>query len=631
MNTNRWAALARSCLGLGLACLTLLGAGFSRAADLPNILWITSEDNGPQLGCYGDTYATTPHIDKLAARGLRYLNAWSTAPVCAPARTTLITGVYPPSTGSQHMRSDVAPPAWLKMFPQYLREAGYHASNNSKEDYNLQKPGKVWDDSSPRAHWRARKPGQPFFAVFNFTETHESQIRKRPHTPVHDPAKVPIPPFHPDTPEVRQDWAQYYDKLTEMDARVGQILQQLAEDGLDGDTVIFYYGDHGPGMPRGKRWLYNTGLRVPLVVVIPEKFRHLAPDDYLPGGATGRLVGFIDFAPTVLNLAGLPIPKFMQGRPFLGPDANARSQYLFGFRDRMDCRYDFSRAVRDAKYQYIRNYRADLPWGQHVSYMFETPTTQVWKKLHDAGKLNPVQDLFWQAKPPEELYDLEADPDEIHNLAADPSHVGTLGRLRSTLRGHLTSTRDLGFLPEMEMHRRADGIPPADLGADRARYPLEEILAMAEAASDPATPRRAEVLAAGLRHRDPAARYWAIQGWLTTPAAAATGAAEKIRPLLADPAPCVQIAAAQFLGLHGQPDDLEPAVETLLRFADCKAANYFEGVAAWNSLDFLDAKATPWKARLAALPTTIPGVSPRCNDYLQRLSKKTLEDLAATP
>jgi arylsulfatase A-like enzyme len=270
----------------------------------PNILWITSEDHGPQMGCYGDRFATTPNVDKLAARGMIYTRAWSCAPVCAPARTVLISGMYATSTGSEHMRSLVPYPAARKMYPQLLHEAGYYCSNNAKEDYNLDKAGKVWDDSSRKAHWKDRKPGQPFFAIFNSEKSHESRIRVRPHTQIHDPAKVRVPAYHPHTPEVRQDWAQYYDVVSEADADAGQRLRELEEAGLAESTIVFYFGDHGSGMPRCKRWPYNSGLHVPLVVYIPEQFKDLRPPEYTPGGKSDRLASFVDFAPTLLSLLG---------------------------------------------------------------------------------------------------------------------------------------------------------------------------------------------------------------------------------------------------------------------------------------------------------------------------------------
>ncbi|MBZ0256690.1 sulfatase, partial [bacterium] len=331
--------------------------------DRPNILWITSEDNGPHMGCYGDSFADTPNLDSLAKKSVIYMNAWSTAPVCAPARTTIISGMYPPSTGSEHMRSMSHLPQGFKMYPQYLREAGYYCTNNSKEDYNLEKPGQVWDDSSKKAHFRNRADGQPFFAIFNFTTTHESQIRKRPHKQVHDPNKVRVPAYHPDTPEVRQDWAQYYDKMTEMDAQAGEILAQLEEDGLTDNTIIFYYGDHGSGMPRSKRWPYNSGLSVPMILHIPEKYKDLRPPDYKRGGSSDRLVGFIDLAQTVLSLAGIKPPAHMQGHAFAGKYTQPEPEYAYGFRGRMDERYDMVRVVRNQQYLYIRNYMPHKIYG----------------------------------------------------------------------------------------------------------------------------------------------------------------------------------------------------------------------------------------------------------------------------
>ncbi len=238
-------------------------------------------------------------------------------------------------------------PEFMKMYPQFLRERGYYCTNNSKEDYNLTKPGQVWDESSGKAHWKNRQPGQPFFAIFNITVSHESQIRTRPHTLVHDPAQAPLPAYHPDTPEVRHDWAQYYDKVTEMDAQAGQRLKELEEAGLADETIIFFYGDHGSGMPRSKRWPYDSGLHVPLIVHVPDKFRELAPKDYQPGGATDRLVAFVDLAPTLLSLAGVKPPEWMQGHAFLGRFEAPPQKYLFGFRGRMDERYDMVRSVRN--------------------------------------------------------------------------------------------------------------------------------------------------------------------------------------------------------------------------------------------------------------------------------------------
>ena len=326
------------------------------AADKPNILWLTSEDHGPEMGCYGDSLARTPNIDGLAKKGMIFNRAWSCAPVCAPARTAIISGMYPSSTGGLHMRTMVAMPAGAKMYPQYLRDAGYYCTNNSKEDYNLVKPDQVWHVASNQAHWRKREKSQPFFAVFNSTKSHESQIRTRPHTAITNPKDVRVPAYHPDLPEVREDWAQYYDKVSEADADAGELLKELDGDGLADETIVFYFGDHGSGMPRSKRWPCNSGIHVPMVVYFPKKWEHLAPKEYQSGGRSDRLVNFVDLAPTVLSIAGIEPPVMMQGRAFAGKFQQAPVPYLFGERGRMDERYDLVRTVTDGRHVYVRNY-----------------------------------------------------------------------------------------------------------------------------------------------------------------------------------------------------------------------------------------------------------------------------------
>ncbi len=269
-----------------LACL-LTGAA-AVASDRPNILWLTSEDHGPHVGAYGDPLARTPTFDALAARGMAYRRAWSTHPVCAPARTAIITGLHGTSSGGVHMRSMVSLPPEMMLFPEYLGAVGYYRTNNVKEDYNVPKTPRTWDESSARAHWRNRAANQPFFAVFNSTKSHESQIRLRPHEAITSPARVRVPSYHPDTPEVRQDWAQYYDKVSEADADAGQRLKEIADAGLAEDTIVFYFSDHGSGLPRSKRWPSNSGLQVPFAVYFPPKWRHLAPPEYAPGGGSRR-------------------------------------------------------------------------------------------------------------------------------------------------------------------------------------------------------------------------------------------------------------------------------------------------------------------------------------------------------
>jgi arylsulfatase A-like enzyme len=600
-----------------------LGAGtLIRAAEQsrPNVLWITCEDIGPHLHACGDNYSVTPNLDALAARGQIYMNAWSNAPVCAPARTTIITGMYPPSTGAEHMRSMTSLPAGMKMYPQFLREAGYYCTNNSKEDYNLEKPGQVWDESSNKGHWRNRGKGRPFFAIFNLGQTHEGQIRRRPHTLVHDPAKVRVPAYHPDTPEVRHDWAQYYDNITTMDAHAGRILDDLRKDGLADDTIVFFYGDHGSGMPRSKRFPFNSGLNVCIVVSVPEKWRHLAPSGYKIGSKSDRLVGFIDLAPTMLSLAGIKAATYHQGQAFMGKYEQPERPYNYGFRGRMDERYDMMRTVRDKRYVYIRNYMPHKIYGQHVSYMFETPTTQVWKKLYDEGKLKPPKTYFWETKPAEELYDLQNDRDEVNNLAKSPQHQETLKRLRKAQQDLALKIRDVGFLSEDDIHRRSKGSTPYELGHDPKRFPFERIMDTAELASS-LKPGVTDELVKRFEETDSAVRYWAAMGILMRGAAGVREAKAPLQKALKDSSPSVRVAAAEALGRYGDNQDVSAALETLRELAPPDKNGAYISMMALNALDAMGSKARPALDTIKTMPTVDPQAPARARSYVARLVK----------
>ena len=604
----------------------LLVIGDSVAAETlaPNILWLSSEDHGPHMGCYGDRYATTPHVDRLAARGMIYSHCWSNAPVCAPARTTIISGMYPPSTGAEHMRSLVAYPQGKKMFPQLLRAAGYYCTNNAKEDYNLAQPGQVWDVSSNKAHWRNRKPGQPFFAVFNSLKSHESKIRTRPHQELHDPARVRVPAYHPDTPEVRKDWAQYYDIITEADTDAGARLKELADAGLADDTIVFYWADHGSGMPRSKRWPCDSGLHVPLVVYIPAKFKHLAPPEYKPGGKSDRLVSFVDFAPTMLSLAEIKPPDWLQGHAFMGRHSAEPQPFIYGFRGRMDERYDLVRSVTDGRFVYVRNYMPHKIYGQHIEYMFQTPTTRVWKQLHDAGKLNAVQDAFWNTKPAEELYDLQNDPDEVMNLAGKPEHEESLKKLRRAQQALALKIRDVGFLPEGELHSRSEGSTPYDIGRDDRQYPMRRVFDMAELASL-MRPEALPALRKGLRDDDSAVRYWAALGLLMQGKKGADAAADELRDALTDSSLNVRIVAAEALAQYGNDADSKRCLTVLVALADAEQTPFFEALAALNALDALGSKTAPVADAIKKLPKKAKAPDARYAPYVPRLT----EDLAA--
>lgn len=628
---HRYVALI--CLFLG----SLVSSSF--AADRPNILWITAEDHGPHLGCYGDAYAVTPNLDALAERSCRYTFCWSNFPVCAPARTTLITGMYAQSLGAEHMRSMVPVPRGFRLLPQHLRAAGYYCSNNVKEDYNVAPEGPVWDESSNKAHWRKRADGQPFFAVFNHTITHESQIRNAIDEAdrIHDPEKVRVPVYQPEAPEVRKDWAQYYDRLTMMDKQAGALLRDLEVDGLADDTIVFFFSDHGSGMPRCKRWLYDSGLHVPLIVHIPERWRHLASPDYEAGGKSSRLVSFVDFAPTLLSLCGVDVPEEYQGQAFLGPNAAKPREHVFGARGRMDERIDMSRSVSDGQYVYIRNYFPHRPQGQHLEYMFQTPTTRVWKRMFDAGQLNEAQSRFWIPKDCEELYDLEADPDEVMNLAGSSEHAATLEELRTALVEQISQIQDVGFLPEEARVRwsAVAGGSAYDFARQEDFYAAQVWHSVAIHAIDPTSPGRNYFAdAEAYLPLQEIALYWAATGALARGESGVQKLHAELRSLLDGDlaqaaSPTARIVAAEALGKFGDEGDLAASLDLLIDFADMKQHGVYTAQAALIAIDELDASAAPLRDRIAALPQKASGVNERMSTYIPRLIEKTLADLDA--
>jgi N-sulfoglucosamine sulfohydrolase len=457
--------------GLLLALIFLLGCAPAAAAQTParpptrpNFVWISTEDMSPRLGAYGDALARTPTLDGLAKQAVRYSNAFTTAPVCAPSRAAIITGVHQNAIGAQHMRTTenrvpelpgpylAVPPFNVKAFPEYLRAAGYFTSNRAKTDYQFGEPFTIWDDQGPKAHWRNRRDkSQPFFSVFNIGVTHESQIF--PSSParkgkplVTDPAKVQVPPYYPDTPLVREELARVYDNIADMDAQVGQILKQLDEDGLSQTTTVFYWSDHGDGVPRAKRSLYDSGLHVPLMI----RGHGLGA-----GLVSEGLVSFVDLAPTLLALAGLEVPTHMQGRVFAGEKSAPERDYVFAARDRMDIEYDMMRSARDKRFLYIRNFQPELPYAGHVIYRNQSNIMQEWFRLQAAGTLTGPAALWMRtSRPVEELYDTHADPHQVDNLAAKPAHRQTLERMRLAVTDWMTRTGDQGVINEAEMIQR---------------------------------------------------------------------------------------------------------------------------------------------------------------------------------
>lgn len=548
--------------GLALARSALNGAPASaQGRDRPNVLWLVSEDNAPYLGCYGNDLVTTPAIDALAAEGVRYDHAVSSAPVCAPSRFSIITGMYATSCGpAHHMRASGNIPPGLRGFPAFLREAGYYCTNNAKTDYNA--PIDVqdaWDESSNQAHWRDRPDGAPFFAVFNFAVSHEGHLHPGNSSPLPDgvdPADVELPAYHPDEPQLREDRALYYDQMERLDQQIAQRLAELDADGLAEDTIVFYYADHAGALARSKRFTYDSGLRVPLIVRVPERFRHLLP--HAPGSVATEMVNLVDLPPTMLSLAGVGVPDHMQGRAFAGVDRERAPRHTFGFRNRMDERYDMTRTVRDQRYRYMRNYHPHLIYGQHVEYLWRQEGMQVWEREYLAGRLDEAQSAFFETKPVEELYDLTTDPDEVDNLAARPEYRPVVARMRRALEIHMIRTRDNGFIPE------SSPLEGFDQSSDPTTYPIRQVIRVADVAVE-RDPANVGQLAQRLGDDVEPIRWWAALGCVMLRERAA-GAVYALTDALEDPSDPVRVAAAEalvWIGGAGREQGLQ-ALATLL-------------------------------------------------------------------
>ncbi|MDP3072869.1 MAG: sulfatase [Opitutaceae bacterium] len=462
-------------LSAAVALIAIVLSPLTRAADSiarpparPNILWLIGEDLSPDLGCYGATQVWTPNLDRLAAEGMRFTRAFTTAPVCSASRSAFMTGMYQTTIGAHQHRSHrddgYALPAGVRVLTDWLRAAGYFTANirslpapvdfagSGKTDWNFSYKGKPFDADQ----WTDLKSRQPFYAQVNFQETHrEYSAMLAKHrafsAPVRaDPAKIVLPPYYPDHPEARADWANYLDSASELDRKIGEVLAQLERDGLADNTVVIFMGDHGGANVRGKQWCYESGLRIPLLIRWPKGLP--APAGFAAGTVSDRIIEAIDLSATTLALAGAPVPPAMQGRAFLGDRAAPPREFAFGARDRCDETVDRIRTVRDARYRYIRNFMPERPFLQPNKYK-ETmyPMIALMKRLHVEGKLDPIQEvLLAPHRPAEELYDLETDPHEIHNLAASPSpeHQAIRRRLSATLEKWIEDSADQGRTPE---------------------------------------------------------------------------------------------------------------------------------------------------------------------------------------
>ena len=482
-----------------------------QANDRPNILWIVAEDISPFFGCYGSPDAITPNIDAFAKRSHLFKRAYATAPICSPSRSCLATGMYATSLGSQHLRCEVELPEEISPLAKILNDNGYWTALRGKTDYNFDPQGLFDYWKQDTAPWRMCPKGKPFFSFMNLGSTHEGSgnrperaaaaLKMLPRNAVRDPAKITVPPHHPDSPEMRRVWARYHDLITVFDLEVGKVLEQLEADGRADDTIVFLMADHGMGLPRYKRWLYLTGLHVPLIVHLPARFQ----GEQGQASVRDTLVSYVDLPATALELAGIDAPDNFAGQSAFSE--NERS-YVFGARDRADDMYDLSRCVFDGRYLYIRHYLPHLPpmqEGYILAPIFKESVVEL-HRLHDAGLDTKHSRKLWEPRPFEELYDIQQDPHEQLNLAGNSELMSVKARLANELQTWILRTRDSGFLTEPEMHRRAIEANVSQYTSlhDDASYPIERILDAADQASRP----DGRLLSDG---DDPALDFWAIQ------------------------------------------------------------------------------------------------------------------------
>ncbi len=570
----------------------------------PNILWIVSEDNSPLLGAYGDTFATTPHIDQLAQRSIVYDNAFANTPVCAPTRFSILTGLHANVMGTGNMRSRNRVPAFVEPYTHYLQAAGYHVTNDNKTDYNYATAvteagkaltysqwqvldSKLWNQGT----YTDRAPEQPFFHVYNIFESHESRL----HSPIknrqHDPTQVTLPPYHPDTPEIRADWAQYYDRITQMDALVGKKLAELKAAGELGNTIVFYYSDHGGALARSKRFVYDTGTKIPFMVHVPTQFKHLV--QHPMGERTAQIIDLVDLAPTLLYLAGVESPDYMHGENIFSANAKGQKEYAYLYRGRMDVRIDLVRALRGKRFKYIRNYMPQRPNGQHLEYLWKAASVRSWQQKCQQGQCNKTQQRFWQARPAEELYDTHTDKWEVNNLAVNPLYKRTLLKMRAALKGENRRYKDVGFIPEGELAARTKAITGYEL-VRQDGFPIELIIDTAEIASL-GNHKNIPLLSERLEHPEASVRYWSALGLgiLKEQGRLAKGLLEK---RLQDSSADVQIAAAEALIHLG---DSEQALAVLI--TQLKNESPTIRIHAANALQEIGSKAKPVAEQLEAM------------------------------
>lgn len=498
--------------------IVLIVFGCTQQPEKPNIVWICAEDITTMLGCYGDVNAHTPNLDAFAEKSVKFSNAYATAPVCAPSRSCIVTGEYATSLGTQHLRSDVSIPESVIPFPKLMREAGYYCTNYDKQDYNFTDTT-IWNESSKNAHWKNRKPGQPFFAVFNIGITHQSGIfgddetyQKRISKYVDkiqkvNPATLQIPPYFPESEEIRKLWARYYNNVQVMDLQFAERLTELENEGLLDNTIVFFFSDHGTGMPRAKRALYDSGLKIPLLVYVPEKYQKKFRMN--PGTEENRMLSFLDFAPTVLGLAGIEKSENMNGQSFITTKDFPQKNYVFGTSDRVDEAYEVARTIRTEKFRYVRNFLSYTPLIQPNFYSDKSQIMKELSKFRNSEDLTQEQQILYVPKrKPEELYNVENDPHEVDNLAENPDYKEVLEDMRERLKWEMLESFDTGLMPEPEMMRLAENSTPYEITRNTELYPMEEILQTCNLATNENV--SSNEIIEKLQHNNGFVRFWAV-------------------------------------------------------------------------------------------------------------------------
>ncbi|WP_149499436.1 sulfatase family protein [Roseiconus lacunae] len=595
---------------LSIALLFWSVCSLTIADDRPNILWLTCEDNNVNwVGCYGNPHADTPNIDQLAKEGFQYMHCYANAPVCAPQRSTWITGVHAISMGTHPMRSRYPiPHDKIKYYPDLLKEAGYFVGNDRKTDYNIggRDDGSPWD--TKKTDWESLKNNQPFFMVINSTQSHESKAFGDVNQTKRDPQNVRLAKYHPDIPVIRKNYAHYHDAVKKMDSEIGTALKKLEESGLAENTIVIHNSDHGGVIARSKRYLFNSGTHCPLIIRIPEKFKHLRPGD--PGSKVDDLVSFVDMPKTWLDLCGAEKPDYLQGKVFLGPNKEAR-EYHVSFRTRMDERCDNVRAVRDQRFLLIRNYMPYAPWGQHLNYLWRMEATQAWEAHHRAGKTDAITGRFFGTKPPMELYDTHQDPDNVHNLIDDPKYSDDVNRLSKALDQWQREIFDAGLLPESEVVRRSEqsGKTIYEMVRTKSLYDVEALQSAASTAVEQ-DPANLDQLYKNLDSDDDGVRYWGIVGLFNLQPKHEVDL-NRVRACLEDSSHHVRVMAAWILYRDGDRQAAQKCWNELLE------SDSYASLKIFNVVDWIGDGIEPYRASMKKCNFSHNGYVDRMKEYME--------------